>query len=140
MEEPDLLVIQVSANANAFLGLSIPLVGARLGDIPGDLAESIRPHLGLPLGDIPSAVECRVGDPLCDFDCLVHRPPEGGLIIELSARGHDVGERAIVPTRRKLILAAAALARFAGDSLRWRGRRVFAPDQILRGADAVRLA
>jgi phytoene synthase len=59
---------------------------------------------------------------------------------ELSARGYDVGGRAIVPTHRKLMLAAAALARLAGDSLRWRGRRVFAPDEVLRGADAVRLA
>lgn len=116
VEEPDLLVIQVSANANAFLGLSMPLVGARLDDIPGDLAVSIRPHLGLPLRDIPSAVECRVGDPPCDFDCLVHRPPEGGLIIELERAGPVVDLSGDIDRALHAIRSSASLQELCDET------------------------
>ncbi len=90
VREPDQTIIQVSANAAAFLGLDRDLLGVRLSDLPGNLAKRLRPHLSDALSEIPRAVRCRVGKPLVECDGLLHRPPEGGLVIELERAGPSV--------------------------------------------------
>jgi two-component system, chemotaxis family, sensor kinase Cph1 len=87
VREPDQVVVQASANAAAFLGLEGELQGRTLSDLGGDLASRIRPHLGEPLDHIPVAVRSRLGYGHQPFDCLFHRPPEGGLVIELERAG-----------------------------------------------------
>ena len=58
----------------------------------------------------------------------------------IEARGCDVLRgRAVVPTRRKLRLAAQAWRRFADDRRRWAPTELVAPAGILQCADAVRL-
>lgn len=49
VREPDLVVVQASANATKFLNLSRSPVGLPLTELDGNLAERIRPHLDLPL-------------------------------------------------------------------------------------------
>ena len=90
VQEPDELIVQASENARAFLSLHGNVIGRRLADIPGDLAERLRPHLGDPLHTIARGVRCHVGSPLRAFDGLIHRPPGGGLIIELEPAGPAV--------------------------------------------------
>ncbi len=52
LREPDHVIVQASENASAFLELEIPLVGRSLEQIPGDLAERLRPHFRDKLLDI----------------------------------------------------------------------------------------
>jgi PAS domain S-box-containing protein len=87
--EPDQTIVQVSANAAAFLGLD-QLLGRSLADIPGDIAERLRPHLADELRDVARGVRCHIGPRWALFDGLIHRPADGGLIVELERPGPPV--------------------------------------------------
>jgi light-regulated signal transduction histidine kinase (bacteriophytochrome) len=90
MTEPDLVVVQASNNAAEFLGLSEPVIGHRLEDLGGDLHRRILIHLDSPLDTLPVAVRCRVGKGAQALDGLLHRPPGGGLVVELERAGPPV--------------------------------------------------
>ena len=118
VREPDYVVIQASANASKFLYLDGEVMGRKLEDIPGNLWESVRPHLGEPLHTIPIAVRCRVGAPGRDYDFLLHRPPEGGLIIELEPAGPPVDLSRHVETAIQTILGSASLRALCDETAR----------------------
>ena len=61
-----------------------------LADLDGDLLFRILPHLDPTSQGMPIAVRCRIGNPSTEFDGLLHRPPAGGLIIELERAGPSV--------------------------------------------------
>jgi len=87
VSEPDYRVIQASANAAEFLSLR-KVIGMPLAELDGDMLDRILPHLEPTSPDpsfqgMPIAVRCRVGSPAREFDGLLHRPPAGGLVIEL---------------------------------------------------------
>lgn len=82
VREPDNVVIQASANAGDILKVS-PIVGRPLSDFDGNLLLQILPHLGGPLHSKPMTVRCSLGSPQQRFDCTVHRPANGGLMLEL---------------------------------------------------------
>ena len=109
VREPDRVVIQASTNAAAFLNLDGDVIGRSLDDLPGDLSDRIGPHLDEPLHTIPIAVRCHVGNPLVAFDGLLHRPPEGGLIVELERAGPRVDLSRHVDRALQTILAASSL-------------------------------
>lgn len=109
VREPERVIVQASDNAAAFLQLDGDVIGLSLEDLPGDLSARIRPHLGDPLHRIPRAVRCRVGQPAADFDVLLHRPPEGGLIIELERAGPAVDLSRHVERAVQTILTASSL-------------------------------
>ncbi|MFZ5558101.1 MAG: GAF domain-containing protein [Pseudomonadota bacterium] len=90
VREPDLVVVQTSANAADFLRLGERVLGQRLDALEGNLYERIRPHLKNPIDDVPIAVRVRMGKPAGDFDGLLHRPAGGGLIVELERAGPAV--------------------------------------------------
>lgn len=83
VREPDLVIVQASANASSLLGLTQPLLGRSLEEVEGDLASQIRLHGNEPSHSAPTAVRCRVGNEGARYDGLLHRPPGGGLIVEL---------------------------------------------------------
>lgn len=86
ISEPDHRIRQASANAAEFLNVE-KVVGVPLADLEGDLLIRMLPHLD-PIGEgTPIAVRCRIGKPAVEFDGLIHRPPEGGLIVELERAG-----------------------------------------------------
>ncbi|MET0721399.1 MAG: GAF domain-containing protein [Tardiphaga sp.] len=89
VSEPDHRVIQCSANAAAFLNLR-EVLGRPLAELDGDLLIRILPHLDPTAQGMPIAVRCRIGNPAADFDGLLHRPPDGGIIIELERAGPSV--------------------------------------------------
>jgi len=89
VRETDHVIVQASANAESFLNLNA-ILGKSLADLDGDLLLSILPHLNDPLHAVPRAVRCRLGKPLQKFDGLLHRPKEGGLVIELERAGTAV--------------------------------------------------
>ena len=109
VREPDHVVVQASANAADFLDLRREVLGRSLDDLEGDLAARIRPHLSDPLDTIPIAVRCRVGGCGSGFDCLLHRPPGGGLVIELERAGPAVALREHVENALEAILASSAM-------------------------------
>jgi light-regulated signal transduction histidine kinase (bacteriophytochrome) len=83
LREPDLTIVQASLNAASLLGLGEPIVGRTLTDLEGDLADQLRLYDGVALDSVPVALRCRLSRGAKEFDGLVHRPPNGGLIIEL---------------------------------------------------------
>lgn len=116
MREPDLVIVQASANAAEFLNLPASPIGLALGDLAGDLAAQMRPHISVLLQTIPTAVRCRVGDPAAEFDGLLHRPAGGGLIIELERAGPKVNMTSSVETALRRVLSAATLQALAEET------------------------
>lgn len=118
VREDDLVVVQVSANAAAFLGLREPIVGQELRALEGDLLERVLPNLGDPLLDVPVGVRCRVGRPAAEFDGLLHRPPGGGLVIELERAGPDVDLSRHVEAALKTIIGCSSLRILCDETAR----------------------
>ncbi len=118
MRESDYSVIQASTNASAFLRLDGDVIGRKLEQIPGNLCERIRPHLSGPQLTIPIAVRCRIGAPGRDYDGLLHRPPEGGLIVELEPAGPPVDLSRHVESAVQTILGAASLRVLCDETAR----------------------
>lgn len=108
-QEPDLRIVQASANAASFLGLDSSPQGRTLDQLPGDLADSIRPHLQEIANEIPGAFRCRVGSDLAEFDVVFHRPPRGGVVIELELAGPAVDLSKDVESALQAIRNAASL-------------------------------
>jgi light-regulated signal transduction histidine kinase (bacteriophytochrome) len=109
VREPDQTIIQASANAAAFLGIAGELLGRPLAGLAGDLAARIRPFLKDPLHAMPKAVRCQIGEPAAEYDGLLHRPPQGGLVIELERAGPAIDLSRHVKEGLRAILAAATL-------------------------------
>ena len=123
LREPDLVIVQASANAAAFLGLPGDPLGRRLTALPGNLAAIIQPHLAEPLDTLPIAVRCRIGDARTPFDGLLHRPPATngrapGLVIELEAAVAVRDPSKAVERGLKAILSAHTMAGLCDDAAR----------------------
>ena len=116
VREPDLVIVQASANAAEFLGLADSPIGLPLSEIKGDLAAQMRPHISVLQQTIPTAVRCSVGEPAVQFDGLLHRPAGGGLIIELERAGPKTEMTSQVERALRRILAAATLNALAEDT------------------------
>lgn len=108
VSEPDHRVIQASANAAEFLRLK-QVVGMSLADLDGDLLFRILPHLDPTSQGMPIAVRCRIGSPGADYDGLLHRPPEGGLVIELERAGPSVDLSRQIASALEKIRTASSL-------------------------------
>ncbi len=118
VREADQLVVQASANAAEFLDQA-EVLGRPLTGLTGDLAARIQPHLvDDALHAIPMAVRCRMGRPLAAFDGLLHRPPAGGLVIELERAGPPVDLRRHVEAGVQSILGAVSLRSLCDDTAR----------------------
>ena len=104
LREPELLVVQASGNAAALLGWSEPPVGRSLVDIEADLAAQLRQYEREALDDVPIALRCRLGRRGAEFDGLVHRPADGGLIIELEPASPPVDlSRTVADALEKIV-------------------------------------
>lgn len=118
LREPDNVVVQASENAAKFLGLRDGLIGVSLERLPGDLAELLHPRLGESLHALPLAVRCRAGSPLRDLDALVHRPADGGLVIEFEEAGPVVDVSAQVEEALQTILFSSSLTALCDETAR----------------------
>jgi light-regulated signal transduction histidine kinase (bacteriophytochrome) len=116
--EPDLLIVQASANAADFLGLSASPVGRSLAGLGGDLHQRLAPHLSGDLHTIPAAIRCTAGPHAADFDVLAHRPPAGGLIIEFAPVGAPVDLSRHVEHALHVVLGAHALRTLCDETAR----------------------
>jgi light-regulated signal transduction histidine kinase (bacteriophytochrome) len=116
--EPDYVLVQASLSAAEFLGLEGPLLGRPIEEIEGDLWQRIRPHLRDPLRAIPLAVRCRVGRAATEFDCLLHRPEGGGLVIELERAGPAVDLSRHVERALQTVLGCSSLRMLCDETAR----------------------
>ena len=115
---PITIIVQASENAASFLGLQHNIIGRRLDEIEGDLARKLRPHLTDQLHDVPRGIRCHVGNPSYAFDCLIHRPNGGGLIIELERAGASVDLSRYLEQGLQTIIAAASLRTLCDETAR----------------------
>lgn len=113
--EPELKIVQASANAGSMLS-SADVVGRSLHHLGGDIAERIFPYLSEPLDQLPVAVRCHVGSENRAFDCLLHRPSTGGLIIEMEQAGPLMALSWDVEKALQQLIAAPSLRSLADDT------------------------
>lgn len=116
VREPDLVIVQASANAAEFLGLPGSPIGLPVSELKGDLAARMRPHISILLQTIPTAVRCSIGEPSAEFDGLLHRPVGGGLIVELERAGPKVEMTVQVERALRRIRSAATLSALAEET------------------------
>lgn len=118
LREPDQVVVQASANAEAFLGVPGDILGRELTWIGGDIAERIQADLASPLHSIPIAVRCRAGQGRGAFDGLLHRPAGGGLVIELENAGPPVRISEQIDTALRTIVSCSSLRALGDETAR----------------------
>ena len=109
LSEPGHVIIQASANAAKFLGLPHDVIGLPIDAIKGDLARCIDPRLDVPmLGVLPLAMRCTIGAPRAAFDVVLHRPPHGGLVVELEPAGPPADRsRQVEDALRRTLLSSS---------------------------------
>jgi light-regulated signal transduction histidine kinase (bacteriophytochrome) len=118
VHEPDCQVVQSSANAATFLGVVGGVVGQSLQSLEGDLWERIAPHLDEALDELPIAVRCHIGEPAAQFDCLLHRPPTGGLVIELERAGPAVDLTRHLESSLRTIVTSSSVRALSDEAAR----------------------
>ena len=116
--EPELVIVQASANAAAFLRLWDPLLGLPLSALGGNLATRVRSRLSEPLDTLPVAVRCEVASLDVALDGSLHRPPGGGLIVELEVAAPSADLRGFVQDALKAIAGAFSLPALADTAAR----------------------
>lgn len=119
VREPDYVVVQASANAAAMLGLTGSLLGRSIASLEGDLAERISPHMHVPmLYTMPLAIRCAIGRQRRLFDVVLHRPPAGGIVIELEPATPPSHRTRGVEEAVKRILGAHTLRALCDETAR----------------------
>lgn len=107
LREPDLTILQASANAAAFIGAAAPLQGRRLSAVEARIAAALAPLLADPLDEIPGAFRVRLDEMV--LDGMAHRPAGGGLILELERAGPDENFAGRIEPALQTILASYAV-------------------------------
>ena len=118
VRESDRIVVQASDNADRFLQLDDSVLDRPLDRIAGNLSARIVPHLDEPLHTIPRAIRCRIGGSATEYDGLLHRPPGGGLIIELERAGPSVDLSRHVEGSLRTIQSAVTLRALCDETAR----------------------
>ena len=110
-------ILQASANAGGFLTLGdAPLVGRRLATLPGTLAARVAAQLDAPLHRRPVAIRARIGEPGRDVDALVHRPADGGVVVEIEHAGAALAVRTDLDMATQRVLGASSLRVLADET------------------------
>lgn len=107
LREPDLTILQASANAAAFIGATAPLQGRRLSTVDARIAAALAPLLADKLDEIPGAFRVRLDGMV--LDGMAHRPAGGGLILELERAGPDENFAGRIEPALQAILASYAV-------------------------------
>lgn len=119
LSETGHVVAQASANAAEFLSLDGNPLGRHIGELEGDLAACISPHLNVPLlHATPLAVRCRVGGSPAILDVVLHRPPQGGLVVELERAGPPAGCTEQVEDALQRVLASLSVRTLCNEAAR----------------------
>ncbi len=87
LTEPDLAIVQASANASSLLGLTDSVVGRPIALVASGLALRLKDYQRQPHYSAPISIRCKVDGSGAEFTALVHRPSDGGLVVELEPAG-----------------------------------------------------
>ena len=109
LREADGRVIQASANAADVLGISAELLNGPVAGIPGDIARRIADHRAEDLASLHAPVRCTVGEPGIELDGLLHRSPDGALVLELERSGALEPPSAGIEGAIRAVLGSASL-------------------------------
>ena len=85
--EPDHVIVQASDNAAAYLGVGHNLQGLRVRALGGSLWERTTKSRPESAESIPTAVRCTIGARNEPCNALIHRAPDGELIVEIEHAG-----------------------------------------------------
>ena len=118
LREPDLVVVQASANAGEFLRLPQNVIGMSLDDLGGNLGERLGPSLKDRIETIPVAVRCQLDNPPRDVNALLHHAPGGGLVVELEHAGPRRDFSGEIDTAFQRFLSAPSLQRLCDEAAR----------------------
>jgi two-component system, chemotaxis family, sensor kinase Cph1 len=118
LSDPGHVVVQASGNARSFLNQSRDVIGRRLADLGGNIAARAKAHLGPTLQTLPVSFQCEIGRPEKSCDVLMHRLPEGNLIVEFERAGPVVDGAAQLDAALKCILEAASLRKLCDEAAR----------------------
>lgn len=111
-------IVQASANASEFLNLPKNILGYELAALPGTMAEKVAAHIHEPLHRQPVALRFQIGQPSIEVDGLLHRPPDGGFVIELEKAGGPVDFKAHIEAATQKILSAVSLRALCDETAR----------------------
>ena len=118
VSEPDLVIRQASANASHSLGWHSGVLGLALAALSAQLDQKVRRQLESRLDRLPVAFRCKVPTAACDFDGLLHRPPEGGLVIELEPARAPLALTGSIDASLKQLLATTSLEALCDETAR----------------------
>lgn len=118
VSEPGLEVVQASANCATFLGCAPLQSGMTLAEISSELDARIRPFLDDRLDAVPAALRCVTGPAGMACDVLVHRPPGGGVLIELEPAAEAVDFARQVETALQRFLSTYTLQALCDEAAR----------------------
>lgn len=128
--EPELLVLQASANLQCYLPLSgSSPIGQSLAALSPSLAQAVQPQLGEALDKLVLAVRCEAADGT-SLDAILHRPSPGLLIVELERAGPPIGLAGPIEAALKTIVAADSLASLC-DEAAWIFRELTGYDRVM---------
>jgi chemotaxis family two-component system sensor kinase Cph1 len=121
LREPDLTVLQASANGDALLGVRVTdLLERSVTRLGGDLADRLRPLVAIPDLTDPVPLQCHVdaGAGRCAFEGTAHRLPGGPLLVELEPADTTGGRVPVVTLEQPVLMALvqAAVQRFSSAS------------------------
>jgi light-regulated signal transduction histidine kinase (bacteriophytochrome) len=118
VREPDLAVLQASANIEAFFGVRAgSLLGQRIGSLGGDLETVLRRLAGAADLTGPEPLRCVIGHDAAvrEFEGIAHRNPGAGLVVELEPVAGTC-DAADADDHRLQRALAAAVRRFSETS------------------------
>jgi light-regulated signal transduction histidine kinase (bacteriophytochrome) len=116
LREPDLTVVQASANAGLLLGLATSPLGRPLASLADDLARQLGEYLREPPHSVAASMRCRADDTGAEFTALVHRPADGGLIVELEPAGPTMDPSALLTEAFDRVVACHTLGSLCDEA------------------------
>jgi chemotaxis family two-component system sensor kinase Cph1 len=116
LAEPELTIVQASSNAANLLGLAGAVVGRPVAQIAGMFALQLAEYRRRPHQSVPISMACRVEGSGADFTALVHRPPGGGLIVELEPAQPPVDPASLLKGAFEQIVACYSLGALCDET------------------------
>jgi chemotaxis family two-component system sensor kinase Cph1 len=121
LREPQLRIVQISANAQQLLGASaLGLLNQPVAELGGDVEARVREASASAALAEPAPLQCKVpvNGSLREFEGTLHREPSGALIVELEPVGETPGgvNTVHIEGQRLIEILGAAVERFSTSS------------------------
>ena len=116
LAEPELSIVQTSSNAPSLLGLPESLVGRPMAQISGELASQLFDYQRQLPHSVPISMRCRVDGSDVDFTALVHRPANGGIVVELEPTGAPVDPSTVLTDAFDRIVTSHSLGALCDET------------------------